>query len=85
MRSHMNFLGLSNKTRVVFRVGNPLLTSNIAKVSPETSRAIILLSDSRMDADHADASVLHMILSLKSLIGNKVKITPPIISTCFIF
>mmetsp|Transcript_29557 Transcript_29557/g.34801 ORF Transcript_29557/g.34801 Transcript_29557/m.34801 type:complete len:1178 (-) Transcript_29557:556-4089(-) len=71
VKAHMNFLGLSNKTRVVFRVGNPLITSNIAKVSPETSRAIILLSDSRMDADHADASVLHIILSLKSLIGGK--------------
>jgi hypothetical protein len=57
------------KTRVVFRPGSPLITANLLKVSPETSRAVIVLSDTRQDADHADANVLHIILSLKSILG----------------
>mmetsp|Transcript_50437 Transcript_50437/g.93802 ORF Transcript_50437/g.93802 Transcript_50437/m.93802 type:complete len:1373 (+) Transcript_50437:93-4211(+) len=65
--------GLTNggKTRVVFRPGNPLITSNLLRLQPEKSRAIVVLSDTRQDADHADASVLHIILSLKSILGSR--------------
>jgi len=70
--AHLNTLRLTGKTRVVFRPGSPLMTSMLLKVSPETSRAIIVLSDPRQDADHADAMVLRVILSLKSILGINV-------------
>mmetsp|Transcript_42052 Transcript_42052/g.54164 ORF Transcript_42052/g.54164 Transcript_42052/m.54164 type:complete len:689 (+) Transcript_42052:114-2180(+) len=66
---HLNTLGLTNRSNVVFRPGSPLTTSNLLKVSPETSRAIIVLSDTRHDENHADAMVLRIVLSLKSILG----------------
>ena len=53
---HLAKLGLEG-TRVVFRPGSPLMTSQLLRVSPETSRAIVVISDTRQDADHADAMV----------------------------
>ena len=67
--AHLASLGLrGGRTRVVFRPGSPLVTSNLLRVSPETSRAVIVLSDTRQDADHADAMVLRVILSLKAIL-----------------
>jgi len=55
--NHLESLGIPRKTRVVFRPGSPLSTAMLLKVSPESSRAIIVLSDMNHDADHADSMV----------------------------
>eukprot|EP00736_Rhodelphis_marinus_P005826 Rmarinus@m.18522 len=53
-------------SRVIYRRGNPLLSSDLMMVSAFAARAVILLSPPG-DVSAADSKVLRMVLSLKSM------------------
>ena len=54
-------------TEVVFRKGNPILESDLKKVSAATARAIIALTPPESTADEADANMLRQVLAIKAL------------------
>lgn len=54
-------------TEVVFRKGNPILESDLKKVSAASSRAIIALTPPESTADEADANMLRQVLAIKAL------------------
>ena len=54
-------------TKVVFRSGSRLRTSDMRTVAIEAARSIIIVSDVRLDPDTADAEVLQVVLNLTTL------------------
>jgi hypothetical protein len=54
-------------TRVVFRSGSRLRVSDLHKVSTETARVVLVISDSRLAPHAADAEVIQVVLSLSTL------------------
>ena len=54
-------------TKVVFRSGSRLRTADMRKVAIEAARAIIIVSDVRLDPDTADAEVLQVVLNLTTM------------------
>ena len=54
-------------TRVVFRHGSRLRAGDLRMVAVETARSVIILSDTSLDAAHADAEVLQVVLNLSTL------------------
>lgn len=54
-------------TQVVFRQGTRLMASDLDKVSVATARSVVVLSDSNLEPDKADAEVLQVILNLSNL------------------
>ena len=54
-------------TRVVFRAGSRVRSSDLHKVSAERARAVLVLSDPRLAPDAADADVLQTVLNLSTL------------------
>jgi len=59
---HEELLG----TRVVFRNGNPILPTELIKVSAQTARSTTIMATD-FEADKSDAGVLRVVLSLRSL------------------
>jgi hypothetical protein len=55
------------KTRVVFRSGSPLRSTDLRRVSATAARAIVILSDYNQDPDLADADILRVVLTLQTL------------------
>ena len=56
-----------NVTKVVFRSGSPLRSTDLMRVSATKARAIIILSDYNQDPDLADADILRVVLTLQTL------------------
>lgn len=56
-------------SRVVCRSGDPAVTSDLAQVSPQRARAVVILSNAEMDPDDADAKSLRAVLSLNLLLS----------------
>ena len=54
-------------TRVVFRAGSRVRSSDLHKVSAARARAVLVLSDPRLAPDAADADVLQTVLNLSTL------------------
>ena len=54
-------------TQVVFRQGTRLMASDLDKVSVSTARSVVVLSDTGLEPDKADAEVLQVILNLSNL------------------
>jgi len=54
-------------TEVICRSGSPLNMSDLIKVSAQTSKAVIVLSDPTADADESDARAVRIVMSLKGL------------------
>ena len=54
-------------TRVVFRTGSRLRSSDLRKVCTEMARSVIVTSDARLDPHVADAEVLQVVLNLSTL------------------
>ncbi len=54
-------------TKVVFRSGSRLRTSDMRRVAIEQARSVIIVSDVRLDPDTADAEVLQVVLNLTTL------------------
>ncbi|KAL7517511.1 hypothetical protein ACHAWX_002430 [Stephanocyclus meneghinianus] len=55
-------------TEVIFRSGNPLLESELRKISVNTARSVISLSKTQedMDPDEADANQVRQVMALKT-------------------
>ena len=58
-----------NQTKVVFRSGNPLRVTDLERVSASTARSIVVFSNYAEAPDIADAEILRIILTLRSLPG----------------
>ena len=56
-----------NVTKVVFRSGSPLRSTDLLRVSATKARSIIILSDYGQDPDLADADILRVVLTLQTL------------------
>jgi len=56
-------------TQVIFRSGDPLLESNLRKVSLPTARAAICLSADNCDPDEADSQMVRQVLALEAFGG----------------
>lgn len=54
-------------TEVFFRSGNPLLESQLRRVSTSTARCVISLSLEGLDADEADSTQVRQVMALKAL------------------
>jgi hypothetical protein len=54
-------------TEVVCRSGSPLLSQDLLKVSAQTARAVVVLSDPGVDADESDARAVRIVMSLTGL------------------
>lgn len=54
-------------TEVFFRSGNPLLESELHRVSTSTARCVISLSLEGLDADEADSTQVRQVMALKAL------------------
>ena len=54
-------------TNIVFRSGNPLRTTDLNRVSASTARSIVIFSNYNEEPDIADAEILRIILTLRSL------------------
>ena len=54
-------------TSVVFRQGSRLMVGDLDKVSVHTAKAVVVFSNSNVDADKADAEVLQVVLNLSNL------------------
>ncbi len=54
-------------TEVVCRSGSPLLLQDLLKVSAQTARAVVVLSDPGVDADESDARAVRIVMSLTGL------------------
>jgi len=65
LESHMQYKDML-KTKVVFRHGNPLLLSDLNRISANTARSIALMSTGN-EADRSDACILRSVLSINSL------------------
>ena len=53
-------------TDVIFRSGNPLLESELRRVSTQTARSVISLSSEDLDPDEADSTQVRQVLALKA-------------------
>ena len=53
-------------TEVIFRSGNPLLESELRRVSTQTARCVISLSQEDIDPDEADATQVRQVMALKA-------------------
>ncbi|KAL7547490.1 hypothetical protein ACHAWF_010782 [Thalassiosira exigua] len=53
-------------TEVIFRSGNPLLESELRRVSTQTARSIVSLSHEELDPDEADATQVRQVMALKA-------------------
>ena len=53
-------------TEVIFRSGNPLLESELRRVSTQTARCVISLSSEDLDPDEADSTQVRQVLALKA-------------------
>ena len=53
-------------TEVIFRSGNPLLESELRRVSIHTARSIVSLSLEDLDPDEADATQVRQVMALKA-------------------
>lgn len=53
-------------TEVIFRSGNPLLESELRRVSTQTARSVISLSSEDLDPDEADSRQVRQVLALKA-------------------
>ncbi|KAL9180594.1 hypothetical protein ACHAXT_011047 [Thalassiosira profunda] len=53
-------------TEVMFRSGNPLLESELRRVSTQTARCVISLSSEELDPDEADATQVRQVMALKA-------------------
>jgi len=61
-------------TEVIFRSGNPLLESELRRVSTQTARCVISLSLEELDPDEADATQVRQVMALKAFdefVGDK--------------
>ncbi len=63
--SHFHETGLRG-TKIVIATGNPVLLSDIKRVSPHLARSITIMNSEKDGAD-SDTTVLRIILTLKSL------------------
>ena len=53
-------------TEVIFRSGNPLLESELRRVSAQTARCVISLTLEDLDPDEADATQVRQVMALKA-------------------
>lgn len=53
-------------TEVIFRSGNPLLESELRRVSTQTARSVISLTTEGIDPDEADATQVRQVMALKA-------------------
>ena len=53
-------------TEVIFRSGNPLLESELRRVSTQTARCVVSLSMEELDPDEADATQVRQVMALKA-------------------
>jgi len=53
-------------TEVIFRSGNPLLESELRRVSTQTAQSVVSLSLEEMDPDEADATQVRQVMALKA-------------------
>lgn len=58
---------LLHKTRVVFRTGNPMLNSDLLRVSASAARSIVVMAQNG-DPDQSDAFALRVVLALKGMV-----------------
>uniref|UniRef100_A0A7S2S8C3 RCK N-terminal domain-containing protein n=1 Tax=Mucochytrium quahogii TaxID=96639 RepID=A0A7S2S8C3_9STRA len=58
--------GLSG-TVVIFRSGSPLIMNDLLKVSAQTAKAVIVLSDPDVEADESDARCVRIVMSLTGI------------------
>ncbi|KAJ1459338.1 hypothetical protein M885DRAFT_511226 [Pelagophyceae sp. CCMP2097] len=61
------FKGKMSGTRVVVRMGSPMLLQDLDKVAVEFAKCTIVLSETAGDADKADAMSLRKVLTLRSI------------------
>ncbi|GBG27176.1 Ion channel CASTOR [Hondaea fermentalgiana] len=55
------------ETKVVCRSGSPLIMTDLLKVSAQTAKAVIVLSDPEVDADESDARAVRIVMSLTGI------------------
>mmetsp|Transcript_28414 Transcript_28414/g.60182 ORF Transcript_28414/g.60182 Transcript_28414/m.60182 type:complete len:1000 (+) Transcript_28414:244-3243(+) len=53
-------------TEVIFRSGNPLLESELRRVSTQTARSVVSLTSEGTDPDEADATQVRQVMALKA-------------------
>lgn len=53
-------------TEVIFRSGNPLLESELRRVSTQTARSVVALTSEELDPDEADATQVRQVMALKA-------------------
>mmetsp|Transcript_4108 Transcript_4108/g.8868 ORF Transcript_4108/g.8868 Transcript_4108/m.8868 type:complete len:1132 (+) Transcript_4108:483-3878(+) len=54
-------------TKVICRSGSPLIMTDLLKVSAQTAKAVIVLSDPDVDADESDARAVRIVMSLTGI------------------
>jgi len=61
-------------TEVIFRSGNPLLESELRRVSTQTARSVVSLSSEDLDPDESDSTQVRQVMALKAFdefVGSK--------------
>lgn len=66
LRLQMSSIDLRG-TVVVCRSGSPILMSDLLKVSANTAKSVIVLSDPEVDADESDAHSVRVVMSLTGI------------------
>mmetsp|Transcript_28874 Transcript_28874/g.94382 ORF Transcript_28874/g.94382 Transcript_28874/m.94382 type:complete len:850 (+) Transcript_28874:44-2593(+) len=54
-------------TKVVFRSGSRVMSTDLMKVSVEEARSVVVLSNPELEANQADAEILQVVLNLSNL------------------